>query len=81
MLGIKLPQVWDMAVERDPEEEVELGPSMGAAAVVPEDLPPQLMFVHGGQTDIKELHFHPQIPGLLISTAADGFNVFKPANI
>ena len=31
-----------------------------------------------GQTDVKEVHFHRQVPGLLISTAADGFNFFVP---
>ncbi|TMW56933.1 hypothetical protein Poli38472_002858 [Pythium oligandrum] len=70
--------VWDMSVEEDPE---------AAAAAAAEsdqpklDLPPQLLFIHQGQTDIKELHFHPQCPGVLVSTAGDGFNVFKPANI
>ena len=70
--------VWDLAVERDPEEEAAL--AVGHVAG-PEDLPPQLMFVHAGQQDVKEAHWHRQIPGLLVSTAIDGFNVFKPANV
>jgi len=71
--------IWDLAVERDPEEEAALAPETNVAA--PEDLPPQLLFVHAGQKDMKESHWHGQIPGMIVSTALDGFNVFKPANI
>jgi hypothetical protein len=39
--------VWDLALERDPEEEAALAASMNAAS--PNDLPPQLLFVHIGQ--------------------------------
>lgn len=67
--------LWDLSVEADDEASGEAS----AEASGLNDLPPQLLFIHQGQTDIKELHFHPQIPGLIMSTAADGFNIFKPA--
>ncbi|KAI7841913.1 hypothetical protein COHA_004441 [Chlorella ohadii] len=74
--------VWDLALERDPEEEAALAPESNALA--PDNLPPQLLFVHSGQSDMKEMHWHPQargINGLMVSTAADGFNLFKPYNV
>lgn len=71
--------VWDLALERDPEEEAAM--AMAPDTDAPSDLPPQLLFVHSGQENPKELHWHPQIPGMLTSTAGDGFNVFKPANV
>lgn len=71
--------VWDLALERDPEEEAALAPANNAA--IPDELPPQLLFVHAGQRDVKEGHWHPQIPGLMLTTAAEGFNLFKPSNV
>lgn len=64
--------VWDLSVESDEAD------SSGAGTGV-EDYPPQLMFIHQGQRNVKEIHHHPQVPGLLLSTAEDSFNVFKPS--
>ena len=66
--------LWDLSVEQD---EDEAPPSALDANGQPLVVPPQLLFVHQGQKDVKELHWHPQIPGMVISTASDSFNVFK----
>ena len=74
--------IWDLAVERDAEEEAAaMAVEGGKAAVPPPELPPQLMFVHQGQKQVKELQWHPQICGLCVTTALDGINVWKAANI
>lgn len=67
--------LWDLALEDDPEAD-----SAARGRDDLRDLPPQLYFVHQGQRDMKEVHWHPQIPGALACTAADSFHVFKPAN-
>ncbi|KAM8927091.1 glutamate-rich WD repeat-containing protein 1 [Pelodytes ibericus] len=66
---------WDLAVERDQDQEGEAeDPTLAA-------IPPQLLFVHQGEKDIKEIHWHPQCPGVVISTALSGFNVFRTISV
>ncbi|CAD6506213.1 BgTH12-07140 [Blumeria graminis f. sp. triticale] len=63
--------LWDLAVELDDEESKDTGGLL--------DVPPQLLFVHY-MVNVKELHFHPQIPGCLVGTG-ETFNVFKTISV
>ncbi|TVY13791.1 Ribosome assembly protein rrb1 [Lachnellula arida] len=63
--------LWDLAVELDDEESKDTG---GVAEV-----PPQLLFVHYMEK-VKELHWHPQIPGALVGTG-EAFSVFKTISV
>ena len=45
------------------------------------EIPPQLLFVHSGSPQTKEVRWHPQISSCLMSTAANGFSVFIPSNL
>ncbi len=69
--------VWDMGLEADADEVAK----EATGAKVDYNIPPQLLFIHLGQEHIKELHFHPQIPSLILSTASDGIDIFKAANL
>ncbi len=61
--------IWDFSVEVDENEQMQDDD---------EDIPPQLMFLHQGQENIKELRFHPYYREMLITTAEDSYNVFRP---
>lgn len=66
---------WDLAAEKDDEQGGDdASPEISA-------LPPQLLFIHQGQKEIKELHWHRQMPGVLISTALSGFNVIRTLSV
>ncbi len=64
--------LWDLAVERDDGEEVS--PELRG-------LPPQLLFIHQGLKEVKELHWHRRVPGLVMSTSHSGFDVFKTISV
>ncbi|KAK1937349.1 WD domain, G-beta repeat containing protein [Babesia divergens] len=64
--------IWDLSVENDAVPDTES---------LEQNIPQQLMFLHMGQTEITEVMFHRQIPGVVVSTSVDGFNIFKCSNI
>ncbi|KAJ2689312.1 Ribosome assembly protein rrb1 [Coemansia spiralis] len=73
--------LWDLAVELDAEEEARHREAMVGSDGTRREVPAQLLFIHQGQQNIKELHWHPQIYGALASTAASGFNIFKTISV
>lgn len=58
--------IWDLAVEED-EESVE-------------GIPPQMLFQHVAE-DPKESHWHPQHPGMFITTGSAGWCVAKTISV
>lgn len=59
--------IYDLSVEEDDTVEV--------------DVPPQLLFVHCGSEQFKEVHWHPQVSSCLMTTALSGYSVFIPSNL
>ncbi|AGO12714.1 AaceriADR242Cp [[Ashbya] aceris (nom. inval.)] len=68
--------LWDLSVEADDEEIKQ------QAAEVKElqQIPPQLLFVHW-QKEVKDVKWHKQIPGCLVSTGTDGLNIWKTISV
>ena len=68
--------LWDLSVEADDEDIAEQKRQTADL----EDVPPQLLFLHW-QPNVKEVHWHPQIPGMLASTGSDGFSIWKSISV
>lgn len=73
--------LWDLSVEQDEDEAPIVQEAAANGTNGAPQVPPQLLFVHQGQKDVKELHWHPQIPGMLLTTASDSFNAFKTISV
>uniref|UniRef100_A0AAG5DHD7 Glutamate-rich WD repeat-containing protein 1 n=1 Tax=Anopheles atroparvus TaxID=41427 RepID=A0AAG5DHD7_ANOAO len=68
--------LWDLSVEKDDDDDTAANDDPNL-----KDLPPQLLFIHQGQQEIKELHWHPQLKGVILSTAHSGFNIFRTISV
>lgn len=68
--------LWDLSVEADDEEVRQ---QMSDTKEL-EKIPPQLLFVHW-QKDVKDVQWHKQIPGALVSTGTDGLNIWKTISV
>ncbi|KAH3900968.1 probable Ribosome assembly protein RRB1 [Saccharomycodes ludwigii] len=68
--------LWDLSVEADDEEIKQ----QAAEAKELQQIPPQLLFVHW-QKDVKDVKWHKQIPGCLVSTGTDGLNIWKTISV
>lgn len=68
--------LWDLAVEADDEEISQQRKELQEL----HDIPPQLLFVHW-QRDVKDVRWHRQIPGCLVSTGGEGLNIWKTISV
>jgi ribosome assembly protein RRB1 len=66
--------LWDLAIEKDEEGSDVANPELN-------NLPPQLLFIHQGLQDVKEIHWHKKIPGMVVSTSHSGFDVFRTISV
>lgn len=68
--------LWDLSVEADDDEVKEQYNENKEL----QEIPAQLLFVHW-QREVKDVKWHKQIPGCLISTGGDGLVVWKTISV
>jgi hypothetical protein len=73
--------IYDLSIEEDEEEEEQDQGGMFIRAAGEGEIPPQLLFVHCGSQSVKEVHWHPQITSMVMTTALSGYSVFIPSNL
>jgi len=64
--------IYDLSVEEDNDAALQQQENA---------VPPQLLFVHCGSEQFKEVHWHQQISSCLMTTALTGFSMFIPSNL
>lgn len=64
--------IWDLSVEKDDEEAFSNDNAL-------DHVPEQLIFLHQGVDNVKEVHWHPVFGNVLGCTSEEGFNIFHPA--
>lgn len=62
--------IWDLSVEPDNQKLKD--------STTNREIPDQLVFLHQGQNNIKDVKYHPYFSNFLISSAENAINTFKP---
>ena len=70
--------LWDLSVESDEQGVSSMLDESENKCKSAEEVPEQLLFLHQGQEELREVRWHPVYKGVMMSTALDSFNVFQP---
>lgn len=75
--------IWDLSIEES-DNNTSTETTNGEESLMTQDgrpVPKQLLFIHQGQSEIKELHWNAHLSGVLLTTALTGFNIFKTISV